>query len=165
MNKQLELKRKMVNAIQDAAYEVCPGVNINIPGQFEFTLEYNLRAVKNVLKNTGVNLLEGVSPDDMKNPDTFMELLFQGLQKYHSAEITSVEQLEDHPVGSLKYLNYVSASVGLAIQAVMPDSDVMKKIMDDAAADIAKQAGQSAEDSDVPLPQAATSSTSGPTLE
>lgn len=107
-------------------FQLEPQVSITLKKQ-TFTLEYNNRSIKDVLKDSGFNLLadslyasEGAS-QPLENPEILGSLLYRGLQAHHP-ELTAddVDKLF-----TARHYPYVTAKIREALDLFMPDmSDV-----------------------------------------
>lgn len=102
-------------------FQMDPQVKITLKGK-EWTLEFNNYGVKEVLKETGLNLLDsGFGPDQWKDPKVMGALFYQGLK----ANYPDLTQEEADKLFSYRHYSAILSSIRTALSLFMPDmSDV-----------------------------------------
>lgn len=98
-------------------FKLDPLVSINLKDK-EYTLEFNNTAVKAVLKELGVNLLnEGFNQGQLQDPDILSHLICIGLKANHS-DVT-IEEVDRQM--NIRYLPYYLNRLRTAIDLFLPD--------------------------------------------
>lgn len=101
-----------------ATFSLDPTVNITLKSQ-KYTLEFNNRAVKDVFKDTGVNLISvmGLGLSEMESPDVMGSLLFRGLQKNH----TDLTQESVDELFTFQHYPYILHNLRKALKVFAPE--------------------------------------------
>lgn len=98
-----------------------PKVEISLNGQ-TFTLEFNNRALKAILKSRGLNLIrDGLAMDTLSDPEVLSTILCEGLR------VSKPDITEDEVDGLISFRKtpYIISRVRLALSLFMPEiSDI-----------------------------------------
>ena len=113
----VSIRRKRVQE----TFQLDPLVPITLKGK-NYTLEFNNRAVKLILKDTGLNLMSaGFGMDAMQDPETMGAILFRGLQTHHP----DLTQDDVDVLYSYRHFPYVIQCLRQGLELFLPDmSDV-----------------------------------------
>lgn len=117
MKSEKDLYRERVNE----ALSVDPGVTVTL-GNKEYTLEFNNRAIKDLLKATGLNILQqGIGKDRLGDPEFLTTFLLIGLKLHHP----DCTEEEVDRVFNIRHYAYVVDKLLQAIDMFSPDmSDI-----------------------------------------
>lgn len=102
-------------------FQLEPKVSISLKGQF-YTLEFNNRAIKDVLKDSGFNILaDSLGDTAFEDPNILGSLLHRGLQANHpDLTVEDVDKLF-----TARHYPYITTKIRVALDMFMPDmSDV-----------------------------------------
>ena len=102
-------------------FQLDPLVKVMLKGK-EYTLEFNNRAVKFIMKDTSLNLMSaGFGMDAMQDPEIMGALLFRGLQTHHP----DLTQDEIDLLYSYRHFPYILQCLRQGLDLFLPDmSDV-----------------------------------------
>lgn len=102
-------------------FQLDPQVHIHLKGK-DWTLEFTNYGVKEVFKETGLNLLDsGFGPDQWKDPKVMGALFYHSLKTNHS----DLTQEEADKMFSYRHYSAILSSLRTALGLFMPDmSDV-----------------------------------------
>lgn len=110
---QLEERKQRLEAIS----RLDPHVDITLRGE-SYTLELNNRSVKDLLADTGVNVIKDGFPEDKADDPEFLgSLLFRALQKHHP-EMTQ-EKADD--LFSPRQYFYITYKLKEVLSLYLPD--------------------------------------------
>lgn len=103
-------------------FKLDPDVIITLKGK-KYTLEMNNYAVKEVLRDTGVNLMrDGLSRDSMVDPHIVGSILFRSMQLHHP----DLTQDDVDKLYTLRHYSYVLDTLRQVVDLFMPDmSDII----------------------------------------
>lgn len=114
-------------------FQLDPQVGITLKG-VKYTLEFNNWTVKEVLKDTGINLLShALKGTDIEDPDVMSVLLLRGLQTNHP----DMETERADKLMTLRHFPYILNRISTAIDLFMPDMTgvILDKVEDAAEVD------------------------------
>lgn len=100
-----------------------PTVPITLKNK-EYTLEFNNRAIKRVLRDTGHNVIkDGIDRDALNDPNLYGSLVLHGLETHHP----DLTEDEVDMLVTYRHFFYISSQLLTALSLFMPDvSDVLE---------------------------------------
>lgn len=113
-------------------FQLDPQVRITLKG-VTYTLEFNNRAMKEVLKDCGFNALkDSLSAEAMESPEILGSLLYRGLKTHHP-DVTA-DQVD--MLFTSRHYPYIISRLRAAMEMFLPDmSDVPRADEQEGASD------------------------------